>query len=204
MTLEAGFRTQWDEYTGGAPPAPRLAAAWAPAWLRGTKVSAGWGVFYDAVALGMLALSQEQSSVSTFYAPDGVQMGVPVTSSFVLKPQDLRLPRYAISSFTVERRLLWAFSGKMNLISREGSRGFSFEQETVNPATNLYVLDNIQRVRYRPEFAVRRTFLARYQWFASYTRSEARSNAVVAYTIENPLLSPQAGGPLGWDAPNRF
>ena len=136
--------------------------------------------------------------MSTFYAPNGVQMGVPVTTSFILKPKNLRLPRYAISSFTVERRLPWGFSGKMNLISREGSRGFSLEQETENPATNLYVLDNIQRVRYRAaEFAVRRTFLARYQWFASYTRSEARSNAVVAYTIKNPLPSPQAGGPLG-------
>jgi hypothetical protein len=205
LTFEAGLRTQWDEYTGGAPPAPRLAAAWAPQWMRGTKVSAGWGIFYDAVTLGLLALSQEQSSLSTFYAPNGTQVGVPVLSSFVLNPSDLKLPRYAISSFTAERKLPWNFSGRMNLISREGSRGFAFEQETVDPATNLYVLENIQRVRYRAaEFAVRRTFLARYQWFASYTRSEARSNAVVAYSIENPILSPQAGGPLSWDAPNRF
>ena len=123
----------------------------------------------------------------------------------MLKPSDLRLPRYAISSFTAERKLPWNVYGRMNLISRQGSRGFSFEQEIVNPSTNLYVLDNIQRVTYRAaEFEVKRTFLARYQWFASYTRSEARSNAVVAYSIENPLLSPQAGGPLGWDAPNRF
>jgi hypothetical protein len=205
LTIEGGFRTQWDEYTGGAPPAPRLAAAWTPPWLHGAKVSAGWGIFYDAVTLGMLALSQEQSSLSTFYAPSGLQAGVPVMTSFILKPQDLRLPRYALSSFTVERKLPWNLSGRMNLISREGSRGFSFRQEAVNPATNLYVLDNIRRVRYRAaEFAVRRTFLARYQWFASYTRSEARSNAVVAYNIENPILSPQSGGPLTWDAPNRF
>jgi hypothetical protein len=205
LTIEAGLRTQWDEYTGGAPPAPRLAAAWAPRWLAGTKVSAGWGIFYNAVTLGLLALGQEQSSLSTFYAPNGIQTGVPVLSSFVLNPSDLKLPRYAISSFTAERKLPWNFSGRMNLISREGSRGFAFEQETVNPATNLYLMENIQRVRYRAaEFAVRRTFLARYQWFASYTRSEARSNAVVAYSIENPILSPQAGGPLGWDAPNRF
>ncbi len=205
LTVEAGFRTQWDEYTDGAPPAPRLAAAWAPRWLKGTKISAGWGIFYDAVTLNMLALSQEQSSLSTFYAPNGVQVGVPVITSFVLKPQDLRLPRYAISSLSVERKLPWDISGRMTLISREGSRGFSFEQETINPATNLYVLDNIQRVKYRAaEFALKRTFLARYQWFASYTRSEARANAVIAYNIENPILSPQAGGPLGWDAPNRF
>jgi len=205
LTLEGGFRTQWDEYTGGAPPAPRLAAAWAPKGLGGMKFSAGWGVFYNAVTLGMLALSQEQTSVSTYYAPNGTQIGVPVTSMFVLQPHELRLPRYAISSFTVERRLPFGVNGRVNLISRQGNRGFSFDQTIENPSTNLYVLDNIAREKYRAaEFEVRRTFLAKYQWFASYTRSEARTNAVIGYSIENPLLTPQTGGPLPWDAPNRI
>ena len=76
LTLQAGFRTQWDEYTGGAPPAPRLAASWVPKWLGGTKISAGWGIFYNAITLDMLALSQEQTSVSTFDSPNGVPTGV--------------------------------------------------------------------------------------------------------------------------------
>ncbi len=204
LTIEAGFRTQWDEYTRGAPPAPRLAASWAPKRLGGTKLSAGWGVFYNAVTLGTLALNEEQSSVSTYYAPNGTQIGLPLESSFVLSPRDLKLPRFAIASFSAERRLPFGVNGRMNLISRQGSRGLSFEQTILNPSTNQYVLDNIQRERYRAaEFEFRRTFLAKYQWFASYTRSEARSNAVIAYSIENPLLSPQTGGPLPWDAPNR-
>jgi len=204
LTVEGGFRTQWDEYTGGAPPAPRLAAAWAPKLLGGLKLSAGWGVFYDAATLGMLALSQEQTSVSTYYAPDGTQVGVPVQSMFVLRPHDVRLPRFAMSSFTAERKLPLGLNGRVNLISRQGSRGFSFEQTIENPSTNLYVLDNVAREKYRAaEFEARRTFLAKYQWFASYTRSEARSTAVIGYSIENPLLTPQTGGPLPWDAPNR-
>jgi hypothetical protein len=205
LTLEGGFRTQWDEYTGGAPPAPRLAASWAPKRLGGTKFSAGWGIFYNAVTLGMLALNQEQTSITTYYGPNGLPVGVPLQSSFVLSPYELKLPRFAISSFTAERKLPFGVYGRMNLISREGSRGFSFEQTIVNPSTNLYVLDNIQRERYRAaEIELRKTFLAKYQWFASYTRSEARSNAVISYSIENPVLTPQNGGPLGWDAPNRI
>jgi hypothetical protein len=75
----------------------------------------------------------------------------------------------------------------------------------VSPSLNLYVLDNIQRQHYRAaEFAFRRTFLAKYQWFASYTRSAAHANAVVNYTVDNPIFAPQAAGPLPWDAPNRF
>lgn len=203
VTIEAGFRTQWDEYTGGAPPAPRLAASWTPKLL-GTKFSAGWGIFYNATNLNMLALGQEQSSLTTYFAPGGAMVGIPIESKFVLTPNALRLPRFAVSSFTAERRLPWNVYGRATLISREGSRGYSFQQDVVNPSTNLYVLDNIGRERYRAaEFTVRRTFLARYQWFASYTRSEARSNAILNYSIENPLLSPQDGGPLPWDAPNR-
>jgi hypothetical protein len=70
---------------------------------------------------------------------------------------------------------------------------------------NLYILDNIQRQTYRSaEVSLRKTFLSRYQWFASYTRSEARANAVIDYSVESPLFAPQAGGPLPWDAPNHF
>jgi len=205
LTVEAGFRTQWDEYTNGAPPAPRLAAAWAPKRLGGTKFSVGWGVFFDAVTLGMLELSQEQSSISTFYSPAGLAMGAPDETRFVLKPHDLRLARYAITSFSVERRLPWNLYSRLSLTSREGSRGPSFTETIANPATNDYILDNAERQRYRAaEFSVRRTFLAKYQWFAGYTRSEARSNAVLRYSIESPLFAQQEGGPLDWDAPNRF
>jgi hypothetical protein len=205
LTIEAGLRTQWDEYTGGAPAAPRLAAAWSPKWSHGTKFAAGWGIFYDPVTLNMLALSQEQVSLSTFYGPLGDVIGMPIETQFVLRPQDLRLPRYALASFSVERPLGWGMFGKVNLISRSGSRGFTFEDTIVNPSTNLYVLDNIQQQRYRAgEFSVRKTFLSKYQWFASYTRSAAHANAVVNYSVENPILTPQAAGPLPWDAPNRF
>jgi len=205
LLFEAGVRTQWDQFSGGAPAAPRFSAAWSPGWGKGTRFAAGWGIFYDALTLDTIALSQEQTSVTTFYAPSGQVIGPPVETQFVLKPSNLRLPRFALTSFSAERKLPWNIFGKVNLISREGSRGLTFEETTPSPNLNLYVLDNIQRQRYRAaEFVVRRTFLARYQWFASYTRSEARANAVLNYSVENPLLAPQTGGPLPWDAPNRF
>lgn len=205
LVIEGGLRSQWDQYAGAAPVAPRLASSWSPKWAGGAKFSAGWGIFYDAITLDMLALSQEQTSISTFYGTTGAVIGVPIETQFLLKRENLRLPRFALTSFSAEKKLPWEVYSKVNLISRQGSRGFAFEDEVVNPALNLYVLDNIQRQRYRAaEFSFRRTFLSRYQWFASYTRSEARANAVIDYTVENPILALQAGGPLPWDAPNRF
>src|SRR6202012_2072734 len=115
------------------------------------------------------------------------------------------LPRFAITRFAADRRLPWKIYVKLSLLSREGSRGFTFEDSVVSPSLNLYILDNIQRQRYRSaEVSLRRTFLSRYEWFASYTRSEARANAVIDYSVDNPLFAPQAGGPLPWDAPNHF
>jgi hypothetical protein len=205
LVVEAGLRTQWDQFSGGAPVAPRLSAAWSPKWAGGARFAAGWGVFYDALTLNTIALSQEQTSITTFFEPSGQALGSPVQTQFALLPANLRLPRFALTSFSVERRLPGDIYGKVNLISRQGSRGLTFEETAPAPALNLYVLDNIQRQRYRAaEFILRKTFLSRYQWFASYTRSEARANAVLNYSVVNPLFAPQSPGPLPWDAPNRF
>jgi hypothetical protein len=51
---------------------------------------------------------------------------------------------------------------------------------------------------------LRRAFRHRYSVFGSYTRSSSRSNQVLDFNVDNPILSPQAAGPYPWDAPNRF
>ena len=43
-----------------------------------------------------------------------------------------------------------------------------------------------------------------HELFASYARALARSTAVLDFSLVNPLFAQQAGGPLNWDAPNRF
>ena len=205
LTLDLGLRFEWDLITGTTAPAPRLAAAWAPKALGGLKLSAGWGVYYDSATLTLLALGEGQTSLTTWYAPDGSPLGSPMTTTYVVNTRALRAPRYNVASVSAERALPWKLSGRLDLTARNGSRGFEFEQVAVTPVVNEYIANNSKYTDYKSaEFTVRRTFRARYQWFASYTRSRATTNAAVQYTIENPLLSPQAGGPLAWDAPNRI
>ena len=54
--------------------------------------------------------------------------------------------------------------------------------------------------------SVRQNFKGNYFWFASFTRSSARSNQVLGFTLDSifdPLFLGTNRGPLPWDAPYR-
>jgi len=110
----------------------------------------------------------------------------------------------------LERKLPGEFYGRASYMRRVGSDGFTFLPPAGDPATLLtqgavYRLANTRCDRYDAvEFSVRRTFAKQFEWFAGYTRSSARTNAVVDYSLENPIFAPQMPGPLAWDTPNRF
>ncbi|HVY93195.1 MAG TPA: carboxypeptidase-like regulatory domain-containing protein [Bryobacteraceae bacterium] len=207
VTIDVGFRTQWNRLTGSTPPAPRVAVSWLPWKKAATKFSAGWGVYYDDIPLATLALAGDQSSLTTFFSPPGVfaPQPAPMQSLYLIQPHDLRAPRFTLASAAAESALPHGFVARLDLTSRQGSRGLAFDQYLVSPVLNEYIANNSEHATYRAaEVTLRRTFRAKYQWAASYTRSSARSNAVIPYTVENPLLTPQAGGPEPWDAPNRL
>jgi hypothetical protein len=69
----------------------------------------------------------------------------------------------------------------------------------------VYALRNWRNDRYDAfELTLRRTFAAQYEWFAGYTRSSARSDAVLDFSLENPIFAAQSRGPFPWDVPHRF
>ena len=207
LLLEAGLRIEWNEIVRDMAVAPRLAVTWAPGFLRNTKFSAGWGVYYDSVNLGIVSRHQDQSSLSTFFLPGGGVRG-PLETSFVINEGDLEVPYYRSASLSVERKLPFEFFGKAGYVHRYGSRGFTFVapdgQEALPSNAAVYELQNVRRDRYDAfEISLRRTFAGKFEWFAGYTRSSARSSAAVEYSLESPIFAPQLPGPFPWDAPNR-
>jgi len=209
VLIQVGLRTEWNEIVRDIEVAPRFAVAWAPGFLRNTKFSAGWGVYYDAISLGLLTRQQDQVSLSTFFPPGGGMLG-PVQTSFLLNERTLEAPYYRSASLSVEQKLPFQFYGKAGYIHRAGSRGFVFEltnpaQALAESGTVVYALQSTRRERYDAvEISVRRTFAGQFEWFAGYTRSSARSDAAVDYSLENPVFAPQMPGPFTWDTPNRF
>lgn len=210
LLIEAGIRTDWNEIVRDLLWSPRLSFAWAPKWLRDTKLAGGYGVFYDALILQTLAQQQDQVSFSTFFLPDGQPTGPPVMTSFVINDRALRVPQYRTASLSLERKLPFDFYSKLGYTYKEGSRGFAYVNDLQVsggpiPLGGVYQLDNLRHDEYQAlEVSVRRTFAGQFEWFAGYTRSRARANAVVNYSLENPIFALQSPGPYPWDTPNRF
>ena len=98
LTIEAGVRAEWNDIVRDLEIAPRFSVAWAPHRLGGTKFSAGYGVYYDAINLALIGRTDE-TSLSTFYLPGGVVEG-PVPTSFTVN--DHAFPRRAIKRLAQE------------------------------------------------------------------------------------------------------
>ncbi len=221
LTLEAGLRAEWNEIVRDLELEPRLAAAWSPKALGGTKFSAGWGIYYDAIGLDVITQQNDQVSLSTFYPPGAPAEG-PVMTAFTANEQALRAPFSRTASFSVERRLPGAVYLRAGYTHRSGDHAFAFfpamplpplpmpAPQTMAaappplPPDVIYQLSNARHERYdAAEISVRHTFAGRYEWSLGYTRSAARSNAAVDYSLENPIFAPQGPGPFPWDTPNR-
>jgi hypothetical protein len=208
LAVQWGLRLQRNSIAHGLNPSPRAAVVWAPKAWPGTKLSGGWGVYYDAFSLGALAQGQGQVSAATFYSGNGVARG-PLQTSFRVDPTGLSLPRYTAVSAGIEQKTPLKFYVKAEYIRRAGDRGLVFMPENPLPGegdiSTVYGLQNARRDRYRAvDLSVHRTFAGKYEWFAGYTRSSSRTSAVVDYSLDDPIFAPQAAGPYAWDAPNRF
>ncbi|MCC7175206.1 MAG: TonB-dependent receptor [Bryobacterales bacterium] len=207
LVLEAGLRLDWDQIVRDLLFSPRLSAAWTPGWAGGVKLAAGFGVFNDALNLLMLTRHQDQYSLTTFFSKDGLPSGEPVIMGFQADEQSLETPRARIYSLSAERVLPGGFLGKASYLHRAGWKGLTSAQPPggLLPGPVYYVLRNQRGDRYDAvDLTFRRTFAGQYEWLAGYTISSARTNAVMEYSLENPVFGGQGPGPWNWDTPHRL
>jgi hypothetical protein len=209
LSIEAGVRMEWNEIVRELEVAPRFSAAWSPGRTGQTKISAGWGVYYDALSLETVSQQQGQTSLATFYLPGGVTSG-PIATNFLVLDHLLEAPYYRTASVSVERKLPGEIHFKTGYTRRTGARGLVFqpllpESGAMFYQNATYLLGNTRRDRYDAfDIALKRTFAKQFEWSIGYTRSRARTNAAVEYSLENPIFALQAPGPLAWDSPNRI
>lgn len=211
ILLMPGFRVEGDDVIRDVVAAPRLAATYMVTSDGKTKVSAGAGLYYDRTNLALLEQVLQGQRNDTFYGPNGVTVLGMLTTQFAANVAGLEVPRFVNWSLGLERELPGRIFLDTEFVERHGQRGFDYENVNAAttasgiPASGLFVLENHQQDRYNGvTFTARHTFGEGYSLMLSYTRSASTSNAVLRPSLDSPLFSPQLGGPLPWDSPNRI
>jgi TonB dependent receptor len=215
LTVQFGARYDYESITGDIDLAPRGSfTAVVPGDGR-TVVRGGAGMFYNSIPLNVAAFTQLQSRRVTHYAPDGETPLGPAVQVPNVVPSGLRTPRSANWNIEVDREWLKDFFVRAgyqqrenrfeSVVDRIGLRD-GISSIAAGGATALLAAG---RSRYREgQISARYGFHGTDQIIGSYTRSSASGdlNDFNSFfgNIENPIIPPDARGPLPWDAPNRL
>jgi hypothetical protein len=202
LLLEPGIRFDWDEIVRRPLFSPRLAGTYVLDGSGNTKISAGVGWIYESTNLSQIAQPLGGSRVDTFINVQGVPQVF--LSAFMVDRAHLLAPRFLNWSVALERKLPAQIFVKTEFMQRNGIHDFVYNTPGGTSGTN-FVLQNTREDRYYSlKIDFRRTFRKRYIVSGSFVRSSSRSNQVLDYSLDNPILSPQVAGPFPWDVPNRF
>jgi len=203
LTVQYGARYDYESLTGDVNLAPRGSVTAIATADGRTVVRAGLGMFYSAVPLNVASFDQMQRRVVTAFAEDGVTpLGAAVELSNIVL-SGLRTPRSVNGNVEVDREWLKNFFIRAGYQQR--ANRFDPVVDAIRGAT---LLRSDGRSRYREgQISARYQFNGTDQIVGSYTRSSAIGNLNdfngFFGNIENPVISPDARGPLPWDAPNR-
>ncbi len=207
VLLEAGLRLDQDTIVHRLLVSPRFATSLLLTRDGETKLVLGAGLFHDATNLEFITRPQEGRRTDSFYAADGQTLLRPsVETSFVVNERNLRAPRFFNWSAELERKLPGALYLRLEVTGKRGQNGIAFDKTAnATPTRNVIAYNNDRRDKYDAlSVTVRRAFKGEYTLFASYTRSSARTNAVLDLALDTILFGQQTGGPVGWDAPHRL
>ena len=206
LLIEYGLRTDWDEIIRDVLVSPRLSASYLLDRKSLTKISLGSGFVYNPSNLEFLTRPLQGARIDQNFAADGVTpFGPPIVTQFFADASALKAPRFLNTSLAVERMIKNVYV-RLDVLEKRGRHGFAFVNHGVSPqAAGLYVLASNKNDTYDSvSLTAHKRLGGNHELFGSYARAVARSTAVLDFSLVNPLFAQQAGGPLSWDAPNRF
>ncbi len=205
LVVAIGGRADWDQIVGKAVLGPRLAANFLPFRDESTKISVGWGIYYQPVDLAVWGAGLDQERSDTLFDQTGTTpiLG-PFLTRLLLPPNGLRQSRFNTTSFEWEQKFGSNTFAGLSLARRVEGDGFAYEDIQPAPLGGVFLLQNHRRDSYRSaEVWVRRVFKNKAEIYGDYTRSSDLTNEALSYSLLTPYFVPQAPGPLLWDAPNR-
>jgi hypothetical protein len=201
LLIEAGGRWDRDSYLGRDFFSPRLAGTYLLSPANETKLSAGVGIYYDRTNLSMVSASVQGTVTDQFFDPTSHTITHTITTSFIVDPNRLTMPRFVNWSAGIESRLPKKVYVRLEFLSRHGKHGWGYE---LQPNGNFFLGTDRQDRYDAVQITARKEFKRGYPFLVAYTRSNARSNQTIDFAIDNFIVGPQIAGPLPWDAPNQL
>ncbi len=211
LLVEPGIRFDTDEIVRGVVASPRIASTFLLKRNGDTKISFGSGIYRDPSSLDILTRSLTGTRTDLFYDATGTNLlQPPVLSTFTVDASQLHFSYATNSSAALEQKLPKTTYLRVELLDRRENNIWTFVNPGAStlpngPFSGQFTLTNGRRDHYdSASMSLRHVFKQNHVVFASYTRSRALTNADFGYSLDTLLFSPQSGGPLAWDAPNRF
>lgn len=209
LGVQYGARYDYDSFTGDLNLAPRVSFTAVGSADGRTIVRGGVGMFYDPVKLNVASFDQMQERAITRFDARGLTPIGPATIIGNVIAGDIRTPRSVNWNLELDREWI------KNLFFRIGYTQRDIRSESVidpGPTAggrSVLLLRTDGRSKYREgQLTARYRVRSTDQIVGSYTRSSAFGNLNDFNTffgnIENPVINPDARGPLPWDAPNRY
>jgi hypothetical protein len=209
LTLQYGARYDFDSITDDVNLAPRGSFTAVATEDGRTIVRGGAGLFYDPIPLNVASFDQMQSRVVTEFAPDGITPRGPSVELSNVVQSALRTPRSVNWNLEIDREWIKNFFVRAGYQQRENRFESVVDQVTEPGGARAILLRTDGSSRYREaQITARYQFHGADQIVGSYTRSSAFGNLndfnAFFGNVENPVIRPDARGPLAWDAPNRL
>jgi hypothetical protein len=208
LVVAIGGRADWDTLVGKTVLGPRLAANLLPFRDDRTKISVGWGTYYRPMNMALWGAGLDQERSDTLYDQTGTTSLGTFVTQFLLPSSGLQQPRFNTASVEWEQKFGSNTYAGVILLRRVEGDGFAYEDIQPAPPGGLggvFRFQDHRSDRYRSgEVWARRVFRNKAEIYGDYTRSSARSNEALDYSLITPYFVPQAPGPLLWDAPNRL
>jgi len=206
VVISMGVRADWDQIIGKTIFGPRLAANFLPFSDNRSKFSLGWGIYYRPINMALWSEWLDQQRVDTLYDLTGTTpVFGPALTQFLPPSGGLRQTGFNTTSAEWEQKLGSSTFAGIGLLRRAQSHGFTYQDIQPAQLGGTFQFEDQRSDRYRSgEVWARHVFRNKAEIYGDYTRSSARSNEALDYSLPSPYFVPQAPGRLLWDTPNRM
>ena len=209
LSVQYGARFDNDSFTGDVNVAPRGSLTAALTDDGRTIVRGGAGLFYDPIPLNVASFDQLQERTVTRFDADGVTPDGPARLVPNLVASAIHTPRSFNWNVEIDREFIRKLFVRVGYQQRESRFESVLDPVIVTSGQEVLLLRTDGQSRYREaQITARYQLHGTDQIVGSYTRSSAVGNLNDFNTyfgnIENPVIRPDARGPLPWDVPNRY